>query len=162
MSKFVEYIDDITTRLTHNNFKERLIKGKETIAAAYKIGLKKAAAHYKVKCNSDVLDHLKILHFVRGISMPKCIHNKKHSLCKEDCGGSSICEHQRLRRNCNDCLSIKFWSSRNLPVPVPVIATQAPSRQYYCEVCQIGYDNPSSLKRHLITIKHIHNQNILL
>ena len=31
-----------------------------------------------------------------------CKHNRVRSLCK-DCGGASICEHNRVRSECKDC-----------------------------------------------------------
>ena len=34
--------------------------------------------------------------------MPKCLHNRQKSFCKE-CGGSSICPHNRIKYNCKEC-----------------------------------------------------------
>ena len=38
--------------------------------------------------------------------MPKCVHNRRKSRCKE-CGGSEICQHNRIRSRCKKCLANK-------------------------------------------------------
>ena len=168
LAQFIGDINAITARWPQkfDQFKRRLIQGKTTIAAAYKVGLKKAAVHYNVSINSDKLGYLNVLHFVRGLCMPNCEHGRQRSICK-DCGGGSICEHRRYRSRCKDCGGGSICEHGNLKrncdtcickrlgIVPSATPTQAPSRkENYCEVCQEGFDYPSQLQRHLITNKH--------
>jgi len=40
--------------------------------------------------------------------MAKCSHDREKSVCKE-CGGGSICEHERIRGNCTVCSPEKVF-----------------------------------------------------